>query len=119
MGDQRAGQPNVEGGDGKGQQFVLEQVHAHDGGGDILVADGDEGASPVGAEQVDGGDGGDDNQSPDQPVEIEITAHFDAEEHGGGDYQSVHAAGHDFPVGDDPQDDDLRGQGGNGEVESF
>ena len=52
VGVEHAGDPGVERRDGEGQQLVAEDVDADDLGGDVLVADGDEGAADPAAHEV-------------------------------------------------------------------
>src|SRR5258708_4437955 len=49
---QRPPHPDVEGADAEGEQLVAEDVHAHHLGGDVVVADRDEGLAHLGAREV-------------------------------------------------------------------
>src|SRR5437660_7005309 len=56
------GHASVEGRDGEGQELVPEDVDADDLGGDVLVADRDEGAPDTGSHQVQGADDREDDE---------------------------------------------------------
>src|SRR2546425_9530027 len=59
---QHTGDAGIERGYGKGQQLVAEDVDADDLGGDVLVADSDEGAAHPAAHEIEGPHDGQDHE---------------------------------------------------------
>ena len=52
IGEQRPGDPHVEGADAEGEHLEAEHLDAHHLGGDVLIADGDERFPDARAEEV-------------------------------------------------------------------
>src|SRR3984893_6503795 len=111
--EQRPRHPDVEGADAEGEQLVAEDVHAHHLGGDVVVADGDEGLAHLGAKEERA------RCREDEEVEAEVGVKPDAEEVRGGHADAFDAAGGRLPVHHHEADDEVGGQSGHGEVEAL
>src|SRR6516164_9990738 len=80
VGVEDAAHAGVERGDGKGQELVAENVDADDFGGDILVADGDEGATDAAAHDVEGGNHCRHGEGQEEEIELALGLQLDAED---------------------------------------
>src|SRR5215467_3722962 len=101
--------PRVEGRDGEGEELVAEDVDADDLRGDVLVADGDEGAPYPAPDEVQRAHDGQDHEDEDVGAKPR-TGNVDG---------SLHATADEGDVVDGPLDDELTGEGGDREVEAL
>src|SRR5204862_8296582 len=76
VGVENAAHARIERGDRKGDQLVAEDIDADDLGGDILVANGDEGATDPAAHDVDGGDDREHREEQQKKVELALSSHI-------------------------------------------
>src|SRR6266508_970817 len=117
VGEQGARDADVERRHPEAEQLVLEDVHPHHLGGDVLVADRDERLPGLRAEEVlreqeqEHGDGEDEVEEA--PVAVEL----EAAELRGRDGDAVHAARHAVPVRGGELDDEVGGERRHREVE--
>src|ERR1700730_15492742 len=119
VGEQRPRHPDVERADAEGEELVAEDVHAHHLGGDVVVADGDEGLAHLGAKEDAGEEEQRGPEREDEEVEAEVGDQLDPEEMRGRHADAVDAAGDRLPVHHQEPDDEVGGQGGHGQVEAF
>ena len=120
MGGERAGQADETGGDGEGHHLGVGDVDAHRGRGDVVVAHRHERAPQVRAEQVACGQHGEGGhgQQGDVPHQLpHRSGELDAEELERPDVQVALTAGEPLPAAHHEQDDGLRGQGRDREVQ--
>ena len=102
------------------EQLVAEDVDADDLGGDVLVADGDEGAADAAAYQVQGRQDGQRGEEQQEEIELPlrlelVTPQLRPRHLDGG----LGAAGDGRRVIDDPLDDELARERGDGEIEAL
>ena len=112
-----AGEPHEERRGREGQELGPEHVHADDARGDVLVADGDEGAADAGAEEVRGEERRGTRQRDAEPIEAEVRVQPLPEQPRGRDDDRFDPSGECGPMRDDPFDDLLGGERGDRQVE--
>ncbi len=116
---QRTGHPGVERADRERGQLVVQQVDAQHLGGDVLVADRDEGPADPGAEQVARRHQQQRRHRHDQVVHARVVQQLEAEQAGIGHVDAAHAAGDRVPLAEDELQQELHGQGGHGQVQAL
>src|SRR5215472_10408783 len=117
---ENASDTGVERRDRERNQLVAEDVDADEFGGDVVVADGDEGAPDAAAHQVDGGNDRKRRKKQQEQIELRLALervpkqtrawHLD---------RGLHAAGDPRHVVNGPLDDELRGERRDREVEAL
>src|SRR5262249_42190610 len=112
--------PCVEGRDGEGEELVAEDVDADDLRGDVLVADGDEGAPYPAPDEVQRAHDGQDHEDEEEEVHLALAREdVGAKPRTGNVDGSLHATADEGDVVDGPLDDELTGEGGDREVEAL
>ena len=120
VGPQGAGHPRVERADREGEELVAEDVHPDDLGRHVAVAHGDEGATHPASDEVQGRHVSDDRDRQHHGVAPVLAVDLPAEKgrrrH---EDRRLHAPADPGAVVDAPLDDELAGQGGDGQIEPF
>ena len=121
VGHQPARDACVERADQERQQLVLEEADPDHLSSDVAVANRDERASDLGANQVLGGERRRDYEGKDEVEDAGIRIQGQPEDRDGrwGDEKPQDAVGHTFPVNDHVSRDEVRGQCGNGEIQAL
>src|SRR5690606_19455686 len=114
-----AGHAGVEGADGKGKELVGEDVDAHGGRRPVVVADGRERTADAGAEQVEGGEDREHRRDQHHVVEEALPVQHKPPEGRLRDGQIRRAAAAAVKQVEGKLEDDLGGQGGQGQVQAF
>src|SRR5262249_24868950 len=120
VGIEDPGDARVKGGDGEGEELVAEDVDADDLRGDVLVADGDEGAAHSAPDEIEGTHDGQDHEDEEEEVHLALAReHIGAEARPGDVDGGLHATADEGYVVDGPLDDELTREGGDGEIEAL
>src|SRR6266540_2150883 len=117
VGDERPRDAHVERRHAEAEQLVLEDVHPHDLGGDVLVTDRDERLARLRAEEVLREEQQEHGDGEDEVEEAPVAVELERPELRRRDGDAVHAPGDPVPVRGGELDDEVRRERRHREVE--